>query len=395
MPGYDPVHELNVLKTENDQLKRALSNNEERFGQVLEGFSEAVWETNAQGVAVKDSVTWRDYTGQTIEEWLGHGWVHAVHLEDREFVELEWRKALLSGKSINIECRLRYASGAYHWARVRAVPVPDADGRIEKWFGMVYDIDKRKRTEESLRTSEEKYRTLFNSIDEGFFVIDVLFDEHDKPIDIYYVEANTAATRMLGNNYAGKRLRDISPDYEEYWYQIFGKVALTGQSVRLERYAAPDRKWYSFYVFRIGGPESRRIGNTFQDITERKKADEALIHQWRLMQRIMDELPVAVSIVQGNDLRIQYANPAFRIMAPDRELVGRTTTQAMSDGQPHIDNVLLEVLTTGETYTEIDQPYPVVRSPKSHRELAYFTSSVSRILMPDANWGLLITFVET
>ncbi|HEX2967397.1 MAG TPA: ATP-binding protein, partial [Syntrophorhabdaceae bacterium] len=156
-----------------------------------------------------------------------------------------------------------------------------------------------------------------------------------------------------------------------------------------------DRKWYSFYVFRIGGPESRRIGNTFQDITERKKADEALIHQWRLMQRIMDELPVAVSIVQGNDLRIQYTNPAFRIMAPDRELVGRTTTQAMSGGQPHIDNVLLEVLTTGETYTEIDQPYPVVRSPKSHSELAYFTSSVSRILMPDANWGLLITFVET
>ncbi|MEN6341849.1 MAG: PAS domain-containing protein [Methanospirillum sp.] len=53
-------------------------------------------------------------------------------------------------------------------------------------------------------------------------------------------------------------------------------MARTGESVRLERYAAPDRRWYDFYVFRIGGPESRRIGNTFLDITERKRTEEAL-----------------------------------------------------------------------------------------------------------------------
>ncbi len=129
-----------------------------------------------------------------------------------------------------------------------------------------------KRAEEALKDSATKYRTLFNSIDEGFFLIDVIFDENDRPVDMYYVEANDAATRMLGQDYTGKRLREIDPNYEEYWFEIFGKVALTGESMRMEQYAEPDKKWYSFYVFRVGGPESRRIGNIFQNITERKRA---------------------------------------------------------------------------------------------------------------------------
>lgn len=133
-----------------------------------------------------------------------------------------------------------------------------------------FDISAQEESEEKVLESEEKYRTLINSIDEGFFLIDVIFDENDNPVDMFYVESNAAANRMLGMDYTGKRLREIDPNYEFYWYEIFGKVAKTGQSVRMEQYADPDKKWYSFYVFKIGGPNSRRIGNIFQDITKRK-----------------------------------------------------------------------------------------------------------------------------
>ena len=87
----------------------------------------------------------------------------------------------------------------------------------------------KKVDEETLRQSEEKYRSLFNAIDEGFFLIDVISDEKDNPVDLLYVEANAAATRIVGLDYTGKRLTEISPNYEPYWFEIFGNVAKTGE----------------------------------------------------------------------------------------------------------------------------------------------------------------------
>lgn len=145
--------------------------------------------------------------------------------------------------------------------------------------------DEQARVAIGVRRSDEKYRALFETIDQGFFVIDVLFDEHLRPVDLYYVEANAAATRIVGRDYTGKRLREIDSRYEGYWYELFGRVALTGESVRMEQYAEPDKKWYSFYAFRIGGPKSRRIGNLFLDITERKRAEDSL----RELNRQLDE----------------------------------------------------------------------------------------------------------
>jgi PAS domain-containing protein len=67
-----------------------------------------------------------------------------------------------------------------------------------------------------------------------FFVMDVIFDENDKPVDIYYVEANEASIKILGSDYSNKYLKDIIPNYESNWLEIFGEAAFTGKSVRVE-----------------------------------------------------------------------------------------------------------------------------------------------------------------
>jgi PAS domain S-box-containing protein len=151
-----------------------------------------------------------------------------------------------------------------------------------------FDISDQKESKERVLETEEKYLTLFNSIDEGFYIIDVIFDEDDNPVDLFYVESNETANRMLGMDYTGKRLREIDPNYESYWYEIFGKVAKTGQSVRMEQYAEPDKKWYSFYLFKIGGPNSRRIGNIFQDITNQKKSEAAIKESEQLYKTLFE-----------------------------------------------------------------------------------------------------------
>ncbi|HEY9826755.1 MAG TPA: PAS domain-containing protein [Stenomitos sp.] len=155
----------------------------------------------------------------------------------------------------------------------------------------------RAHAEVALRASEAKYRGLFESLDEGYFLADVIFDEHNHPIDIFYIEANPAATRMVGQDFTGRRLKEIDPNYEAYWYEIFGRVAQTGQSERLEQYAEPDRKWYDFYVFKVGDENSRRISVVFNDITERKR-QEANLALLAEITEAFSELTTAQDIIQ-------------------------------------------------------------------------------------------------
>jgi len=128
---------------------------------------------------------------------------------------------------------------------------------------------------EQLRESEEKYRALFDSIDEGFFVIEVLFDEADNALDFRFLEVNRVFEKQAGvPNTVGRRVREITPTLEEHWFQIYGQVALTGESLRFEKPALG--RFYDVYAFRIGRPELRQVAVLFSDITERRLVDQAL-----------------------------------------------------------------------------------------------------------------------
>jgi len=133
----------------------------------------------------------------------------------------------------------------------------------------------RARAEEALRASEEKYRLLFDTIDEGFLLCDVLFNEAGQPYDVLYREANAAALRLAGRDFTGQRLRELDPAYEAYWVELLGQVARTGQPVRAERYAQPHGRWFDFYFFRAGTPGNNyRIATIFQDVTERRQREQ-------------------------------------------------------------------------------------------------------------------------
>jgi len=142
----------------------------------------------------------------------------------------------------------------------------------------IRDITARKKTEEALRQSEEQYRTLFSSIDEGFCVIEMLFDKNDKPIDYRFLEVNPSFEQQTGMHGAvGKRMREIAPDHESHWYEAYGKVALTGKPVRFVKEAKALDRWFDVYAFRFGGLESRKVAVIFMNITERQRAEQALL----------------------------------------------------------------------------------------------------------------------
>ena len=147
----------------------------------------------------------------------------------------------------------------------------------ETYFVMAaLDLTERKRAEDAQQESEARYRTLFNATDEGFCVIDMIF-EGDQPADFRYIETNPQFESQSGlTGVEGKTALEFVTTLERRWLELFAQVALSGESVRYEERVAELGRWFDGYAFRIGGEGSRRVGVLFKDITERKRTEEAL-----------------------------------------------------------------------------------------------------------------------
>jgi len=115
-------------------------------------------------------------------------------------------------------------------------------------------------TTDPAHAADTKYRALFDSIDEGFCVIEVLFDAQERPVDYRFIEVNPSFERQTGlSDAVGRRMRELAPAHEEHWFRIYGEVALGGQSVRFENRAEALHRWYDVYAFRVGDPAQIKL----------------------------------------------------------------------------------------------------------------------------------------
>ena len=132
-------------------------------------------------------------------------------------------------------------------------------------------------TEKSLQESINRYRVLVNSLDQGFGVVEMIFDLKKKPLDYLFVEINPAFEKHTGlNEPLGKTIREFYQEHESYWSTTLGKVAFTGEPVRFEDYASALDRWFDVYAFPIGSSKSRKVACLFSNITPRKEAEENL-----------------------------------------------------------------------------------------------------------------------
>ncbi len=132
---------------------------EERFRSLVHASSQAVWATGPDGMVREDSPSWREFTGQTYEEFLGFGWLSVVHPEDQERVRRGWEAGRALKRPYEVELRVRRADGSYAVTLARAVPLFGAKGMVREWIGTSLDVTAQRQAEESSRRLESEQRT--------------------------------------------------------------------------------------------------------------------------------------------------------------------------------------------------------------------------------------------
>ncbi len=229
--------------------------------------------------------------------------------------------------------------------------------QVEETAERTWAAVERARAEAALRESEAKYRMLFESIDEGYFIADVIFDADDRPIDVFYLEANPAVKRITGLDLAGRSLREIDPNYESAWWEAYGRVAQTGIAERQELYTQPLDSWFNFYTFKIGDADSRRVGCVFQDITQRKRTEQALRDSEQRYRMLFDSIDEGFCVCElmvdetgkPYDHRVLEVNPAFEILTGLQQVTGKAVSELIPTLEPFWLETYARVVRTGES----------------------------------------------
>ncbi len=171
-----------------------------------------------------------------------------------------------------------------------------------------------------------QYHSLFESTDEGFCVIEVLFGENQRATDYRFLEVNPAFEKQTGIQGArGRRVRELIPQLEEHWFEFYGKVALSGEPNRIANYVAQLNRWYEVYAFCIGNPGDRILGVLFRDVSDRRRTEEALRESEERFRRYFELGLVGMAMTSPSKGILEVNDELCRILGYERdELLKKT-----------------------------------------------------------------------
>jgi PAS domain S-box-containing protein len=312
------------------------------------------------------SQSWLDYTGLSREEWLGSGWMKVAHPEDRDRTMEKWRAGLVSGEPFGIETRFRQADGEYRWFLGRSVPLRDEKGNIVKWYATVTDIEDRKRAEEKLRRSEAYLHEAQRLGHIGSFATNVssgAFIPSPEFLRIFGFDPNTEKPTV-------EMFRErIHPADLPSLLEMFNKARTEKTEYELDyRIVLPDgsiRHAHSVGhpVFSDSGDLVEFIGTTV-DVTERKRADEAL--------RASEEVARGQVEALAQNLDILATAPApENIIGQMLSTIGRflnaqsVVLWLLDEAN---DSLVLRARAEGANFAVTDPEHPFIKNPLSWKE---------------------------
>jgi PAS domain S-box-containing protein len=267
-------------RTAQQEAEAALRESEARFRLMADAVPQIIWITDRHGHMEFLNRQFADYTGAAGQSWApAEMAANFIDPADGPQVVAAWTVALESGEPFDVEHRIRSAAGDNRWFLARAEPYRDPEtGDIVRWFGISVDIHDRKMAEAALRESEARYRTLFETIDEGFCVVEFIDGPRGPLSDYLHLEANPAYLRHAGiADIVGKTGRaGLTESEADAWVAIFRGVLETGTPVRFERALEATDRYLEVACSRVEPAARRQVAIVFQDVSARKRAERGL-----------------------------------------------------------------------------------------------------------------------
>jgi PAS domain S-box-containing protein len=362
--------------TDQREAERQIRESEARFRTLTETMPQIVWTAAPDGAVQYFNSRWYEFTGAKPEQSLEWAWGPIIHPDDLERTVERWTVATRTGQQLEIEYRFRRHDGEYEWFLGRALPVRDESGTLVRWLGTCTGIDEHVRVAQALRESEARFRTLFESMDQGFCVIEVFFDPDGQPVDYRFVEMNPAFEKHTGlKNMVGLSIREAVPGLEEFWFETYGRVAATGEPIRFSHQAKVlGERWFDVYAFRLGGEGSRRVAILFSDISARKQYENRLIESEARFRELADAMPQIVYALKAdgqldfvNRRWVEYtgqedAGPmSIESIVPeeDRLVMAERWSEALESGSPFETEFRLKNHSNGEYRWFLSRTLPI------------------------------------
>ncbi len=306
----------------------ALRQSEEGYRRIIETANEGIMMGGLDGRITFANKKMSDMLGYSIDELVGKIGLDFMPEDQKEKV-IAAREELTKKNNIQIEVCFLRKDGSRLWAIGSYAPIFDRSGEHTGNLAMYTDITERKKTEESLRISEERYHNLFSTMEEGFCIIEMIFDKEGRPADYRFLEINVAFEKQTGLHDAeGKLMRELAPAHEAYWFEIYGNVALTGEPARFVNEAKALDRWFEVYAYRIGRPEDRHVAIVFNDISESKRAEGALRESEAKFSTMFRAAPIGMSLASIPGGTLYDVNQAWLDMtgfARKDEVIGKTS----------------------------------------------------------------------
>ncbi|MGZ5198916.1 MAG: hybrid sensor histidine kinase/response regulator [Telluria sp.] len=272
---------LNAFETAHERLRAdaALRETSARLEATIAAAEVATWTWDMQADLISGDARMGAIFGLSVAELEGAPparWFVSIHPDDVPPIVALLERAMRDGTPYDVTFRVR-SPGGWRWVISRGQVEHGADGQPARLRGVVIDATRQIQAEQQLRASEERYHTLFDSLDEGVCVIEVLFDSAGAACDFRFLEVNPAFVVQTGvPSPVGKAMSELAPAHEQYWFDLFGHVVTTGEPVRVTYEAAALGRWYDVYATRIGPLDAPRVAVLFSDISERRRAEDEL-----------------------------------------------------------------------------------------------------------------------
>lgn len=267
---------------------------EARFRSLTTATSQIVWTTSPNGQVLEDSPSWRAYTGQTLAEYQGSGWLTVIHPDDRHQATQRWVEAVATTGLYEVEYRIRSAAGHYRYFWVRGVPVL-TNGSIQEWIGTCTDIHDRKQTEAALADSEAQFRYLVEN------ATDLIWSSSLNGNLTYLSPRFKPMTGFDPSEFLGQSLAPlVHPDHLSDCLAFLQRVLETGEQQNGFEFQHRHQDGHWFWVSSNVSPVKNDLGTVvgfqgiLQDIDDRKKSEIALQENEARLRQFIEYAPISI-----------------------------------------------------------------------------------------------------